>query len=204
MSVYTSQAVFTFLDRVRQNPAAAVAPEELATLERAAREDLEGTRIALTAPVADRTLLSRKLLTTAADSISDEFSDLGEPLKIVGFFPSLLAIEAGKTLPPLNAIDVKITIGRSRKEVYNDARNNAQAPAPLTSQTEFTTLAGISSEIANRLMDFDLYNSPYAIAFEYQWAVDSATRTALGWSNVMISLDCFVKLRFKNNGDNGG
>src|SRR5579885_3548676 len=187
MGAELSWAVQAFVDEVRQNPATAVAPERLRELERRAREDLDGSRIATTAPVADRTLLSRVLLTAAnSGTVNDDFPDLGESMRIVGFNPTIVALESGKTLPPLAAIDVRISLGRNKKEIYTEALNlpqKAGSTGPMVAQSEFVPLSSIDAAIANRLMDFHLDESPYAVTFDYQWAVDAATRTALNWSN---------------------
>jgi len=189
-----ASAVYRHLARVRENPAAAVAPEELEELEREARNAMDGTRLALTAPSADRTMLSRVVLLAASTSaVVDDFPNVGEPIRIVGFNPTIIALEDGKVLPPTWAIDVRITTGRAQKEIYTNAQNLQNAAAPLVPQSQFVPLSSIDAAIANRLMDFVLDRQPVAIEFAYQWAVDQTTRTALNWSNVQISVAWFVK-----------
>lgn len=198
MGMELASAIYRHLDRVRQNPALAVAPEELAELERMARQDSDGSRIALVAPVADRTNLSRQYLTTDDDDIvEDDFPNLAEPMTIVGFAASLVATEAQKTAPPLEAIDVRVSLGRDRKEIYTNAQNMGQKAAagvPLVRQSEFVPITALDASIANRILNFDLRDSPFAITFGYRWGVDSSVRTDLNWSNVVVSLAWFVRL----------
>lgn len=198
MGMETSYTVLKFIDRVRQNPAAAVAPEEIAALERAAREDLQGVHVATTAPVANHSEMSRKILPVASDSVTDVFDNLAWRCRIVGFLPTILLVSTGSDptplLPPMEAIDVQITLGRSKKEVLMDSRNLAQAEDPLVKRTSIANLPAISASIANRLWDLWLVDSPQSITFEYSWAVSASLRDTLAWGDVMISNTIFIQL----------
>jgi hypothetical protein len=204
MGMELASAIYRHLDRVRQNPALAVAPEELAELERLARQDSDGARIALVAPVADRTALSRVFLDADDDTVvEDDFPNLAEPMTIVGFYTSVLATENGKTAPPLGAIDVRISLGRNKKEDYTNAQNLSGAQSPLVRQSDFVNLEAINSLISNRVLNFDLRDSPFAITFGYRWAVDSTIRAALTWSDVIVSVNWFVRLETPHSGSRG-
>jgi hypothetical protein len=196
MGMELASAIYRHLDRVRQNPALAVAPEELAELERLARQDSDGVRIALVAPQADRTDLSRVFLTSDNDDeVEDDFPNLAEPMTIVGLSASLIATEANKTAPPLEAIDVRISLGRDKKEIYTNAQNvGAQRTTPFVRQSQFVPITALDASIANRVMNFDMRDPPFAITFGYRWGVDKSVRDALTWSNVLVSLAWFVRL----------
>jgi len=197
MGVELASSVRRHIDRVRSNPAAAVAPEELAELERAAREDLDGRRIAITAPVCDFTRMSRVVLDPAVDQeIIDDFPNLAEPMVIEGFSVDVLLLEAGgKVEPPVKGIDVRLSLGRDRKLELTNAQNGQNFAPPLVKQTDFVSLSSIDATIANRLWDIRLDDAPFAFTFTYRWGVDSTTRTTLNWGKTRVTVNWFVRLR---------
>jgi hypothetical protein len=197
MSAELASAVQRHIDRVRQNPAAAVEPAELHELERHARQDMDGRRIATTAPVADYTRMSRVVLDPASDvEIVDDFPNLSEPMVIVGFAVDVLLLEAGgKAAAPTNAIDLRLSVGRDFKTDLNNAQNMGAVGAPLVRQTDFVSLSSVDATIANRLWDIKLDDAPFSLTFTYKWGVDQTTRTALNWGKTRVTVNWFVRLR---------
>ena len=194
MGIELQSAVLRHLSRVRENPAQAVAPEELEELERFAREDRTRSFVSRMSPEADYTWVSRVELDTDSDeSQLDEIDDFGSPVTVVGLVPQVLALEAGKVLPPIEAFDVQISLDRGAKSFITAANtptnSNQQRP-------QYAPLRSISSEIANRILSIDLgLNGQVAtIGFTYRWAVQASVRAALNWSNVQLSTSVLYNL----------
>jgi len=203
MGIELESGVLRYLARVRENPARAVAPEELEELERYVREDRRRNYVARMSPVAKYTWTSRVQLDTSEDqSDIDTIDDFGCPVTIVGLLPLILALEASpdsptpgsKVLPPIEAFDVQITLDRGAKEL----RTAANSPVSGGQERpQFAPLASVSAVIANRLLDQDIGRNEQLsnIAFAYRWTVPSSVRTALGWSNVQISMGVMYELQ---------
>jgi hypothetical protein len=194
MGVELSSAVLRHLARVRENPARAVDPGEIEELERYAREDASDRFLARMAPEANYTWLSRVELDTSADeSDIDTIDDFGCRVEVLGLFPTVLALEASpKVLPPIEAFDVQIAVDRGAREL----RTAANSPVTGGQQRpQFAPLASVSSTIANRIMrlTLGLDGTVSTISFTYRWAVSSAVRTALSWSNVQLSMGVFYE-----------
>jgi hypothetical protein len=194
MGIELSSAVLRHLSRVRENPARAVDPAELEELERFVREDRTRSFVARMSPEAPYTWTSRvELDTTADESQVDTIEDFGSPVTIVGLLPTLLKLESAKTLPPIEGIDVQINIDRGARSFITAANTqpNSQEPRP-----QYAPLSSVSAIVANRLLDLELglNDQVPTMAFTYRWTVDAATRTALGWSNVQVSMAILYKL----------
>jgi len=113
----------------------------------------------------------------------------------VGLVPLVLKLESAKVLPPIEGLDVQITIDRGAKEL----RTAANSPVSGGQERpQFAPLASVSAIIANRLLDQELgINDQLAcMSFSYRWTVDAATRGAAGlnWSNVQISMGVIYEL----------
>jgi len=162
-------------------------------LERFAREDASDRFLARMSPEANYTWLSRVELDTSADeSDIDTIDDFGCRVEVVGLFPSLLALEANKTLPPIAAIDVQIAVDRGARELRTAANSPVTGGQQLP---QFAPLGAVSSEIANRIMrlTLGLDGTVSTISFTYRWTVSAAVRTALNWSNVQVSMGVFYE-----------
>jgi hypothetical protein len=179
---------------VRENPARAVSPDELEELERFAREDRTRSFVARMSPEAPYTWMSRVQLDTVNDeSDIDTIDDFGTPVTVVGLVPTILKLEAAKTLPPIEAIDVQISVDRGNREFITAANSPVSGGQE---RPQFASLVSVSAIIANRLLDLDLglNDQVPTLSFVYRWTVDAATRTALGWSNVQISQGVLYRL----------
>lgn len=204
MGVELSSAVLRHIARVQENPARAVDPSEIEELARYAREDASDRFLARMAPEANYTWLSRVELDTSSDeSDIDTIDDFGCRVEVLGLFPSVLALESGKTLPPIDAFDVQIAVDRGAREF----RTAANSPVTGGQQRpQFAPLASVSATVANRVMRLvlGLNGSVSTISFTYRWAVSSAVRTALNWSNVQLSIGVYYEPVGDPRRDRGG
>lgn len=204
MGVTLSSAVQRFISRARENPARAVAPDELETLEQYLRDDRTDDFVARMAPEAPYTWTSRvELLTSADESQFDEIDNFGSPVTVIGLVPLILALESGKTAPPIEAIDVQINVDAGARNFITAANTqpNSNQPRP-----QFAPLASVSALVANRLIriDLGLNDQVAAMGFTYRWAVSSAVRTALNYSNVQVSMGVIYRLRTNSERGRGG
>jgi len=193
-NIQLSSEVLRFVGRVREQPARAVDPDELERLERWARSDMSDAAVAQLSPTARLTWLSRVQLPVAQDeSVEDTIETFGRPVEIVGFFPSLLAL-SDDTLPPIEAIDVSISSTKGDTRFLTSANQTAQNPLV---QPQYATLASQSATIANRLIRWRVgedSGGQALLSLKHRWNVSSAVRTALGWSDIQISVDIFYRL----------
>lgn len=180
-------AVRRFLAEARRSPAAAVGTA-LDELEAEAARDLDGAFVARTSPVATNTWMGRATLRKTQPSTAPDIVAMGMPVEVVGFFPTILALEQGLTVPPLEAIDVHLELNR-RDVITARAESGVQAGDPI----DVVNLPMISSVVANRLIGWKLSAADPNISIEFRWAVPLAVVTALGWSDIQISLGMFVR-----------
>lgn len=181
-------AVRRFVAAARRSPALAVGAG-LDELDQIAEASIDaGGYVAQHAPIATDTWMSRVSLLTADDESEPDEVTVGEPARIVGFFPTLLLVENGKTLPPMEAIDVAIEFNK-RRNITSKASSGQEAGT----NAWFVNLPMISV-LAPRLIGMRLSNADPRFSVSYRWAVDAATRAALGWGNVQVSLGAFMRL----------
>lgn len=203
MSLRLSTAVIEHLARVRENPASAVDPAQLEVLERLVRQDLDDYSVALNSPIANFTWMSRVALPSASDESNvDTIEDFGEPVEIVGLFPLILQLTDGGTTP-IEAIDVQITTDTGRKEFVTAANTPVSG---AQQRPQYSPLVAVSAAIANRSICLRLgeENTKPTMAFQYRWAVDSATRTTLGYGDVLVSVGVFYRLMRRYSRRRGG
>lgn len=196
MSVSLSSAMLRHISRVRSNPALAVAPEELAELERMCRDDLDGAAVAELSPTAPFTWTTRaQLITSEEESQADMIQTFGVPVEIVGFFPSLIAIEGDpKVLPPLAAIDVEISRTKGDRRNITSGNTAADNAAANLVRPTYSSLASVSSTIANRLVRWRIRESQALLSFRFRWVPNATIRTAMAYSNVIVSLELIYRL----------
>ncbi len=204
MGINLATAVMRHINRVHDNPATAVDPNELDELRRYAWEDLQDCYVAQTSPVAKYSFMSRLLLDPAADeSDTDTIDSLGEPIEIVGFDVQLLQLSvptineqpdppitsgiipqsfAGRV--PIEAVDVQITRTKGGRDVLTAANQQPKfgQPAPL-----FVPLKSVSATIGNRLLRWRIDTDDALISFKYRWAVSAAFRELLGYTPILVS-----------------
>lgn len=174
-----------FLADARRNPARAVG-EALDELERAVDREFDGAFVAQTSPVARDTWMARAQLAAGAPESAPITVPLGEPVEIVGFLPTVLAL--GDTPPPPEAIDVWIEANR-RDTITARAETGVAAGDDI----RVVNLPMISAAVANRLIGWRLTAADPTIAVKFRWAVPLATVAAQGWSDAQVSLGLFVR-----------
>jgi len=184
-------AVVRFLREIRESPAKAVDPHEIQELERALTKDERSDGIVARAePCAQYTWQLRStLLRTELNAASDEVN-LGEPLHIVGFVPTLLLVDTsglGFLLPPMEAIDVQLLF--NRKAEYTATATERGTNKPIAN---YANMPGL--DIATRIANIPVEGAAIFSA-NFQWAVDLATVAFFGWGDTQISLEFFVRFR---------
>lgn len=188
MDVQLASAVLRYLGEIRSNPALAVDPGRLAELERWASQEMGHNAIATSAPMAPLTwTLRTQLLATADESAVVELDTFGRPVEIVGFLPSVLALQADPAVePPLKAFDVNIS--RTQGDTRNITSGNQTAENPAQ-QPLFSGLDAVSMTVGNRLIALKIREPRANLSFQWRWAIDAAARAALGYSNVQITMN---------------
>lgn len=182
-----SETVRRYVAEARRSPALAVGAA-LDELDAASRLEFDRAFAVNAAAIAPHTWMARaRLLAAEAETQPDQIP-LGEPVEIVGFFPTLLTLEAGGTVPPLEAIDVMLEL--KRKELLT-----ARAESGVAAGEDFrvVNLPMISSAVANRLIGYIADANDPVLTVKFRWAVEPAIVTALGWNDVQISLGIFVR-----------
>lgn len=182
------EMVRRFVAEARRSPALAVGAA-LDELDKASLQEFEGAFNVNAAAVAAHTWMARAELQAALQESEPDVIALGEPIEIVGFFPTILATQGDPAIaPPMEAIDVMIEL-RRREWLTSRAESNVAAGE----DARVVNLPMISSAVANRLIGYKADDKDPTLTMRFRWAVTPAVVAAMGWSNVQISVGIFVR-----------
>jgi hypothetical protein len=196
-----STRVLSFVAAARRSPAAAVSDDALEGLMRVARRELADRELAHYAPVTRFTWMGRTTLLRAEEQTAIERVPMGERGLIVGFIPTLQSLgpTADEVLPPLDAVDVSIEL-RSGKDLltHRFEMNVASGGSSRFVALQFLSMA---ADEGNRLVEWPMSEGMDPnLAFQFRWAIDSATRVAANFADVQISLGLiWLPLRESDN-----
>lgn len=184
------QMVREYVAEARGNPAWAVRREVLDELEQSASADFRGGYVTTTSPVAPITWMAKTKLLAADDETEFTPIEMGEPIEIVGVHAVVLGLEAGKVVlgPESLEVAVETVEGTGRRFTASKRQDGARRDATVC------TLSSLDAQVANRLLAWKLGVEDPRLSFKVRWAIDdAATRAALNLSNVLVSLNLFVR-----------
>lgn len=190
-----AEEILAYLAKARQSPAFASDPVLLDSLEKSARNSMEGAVAALHAPVASDTWESRAIL--MSDAQQSERVPVRIPYEsvIVGLYPSVLPVSSEnytRAYPSLNDIDVSIDI--DNKETLTSAQG-VTVPGSTVRDGTFVSLAAMSIQVP-RLTWIVLDKVSNDIGVTFKWKL-SAGR----YQDALVSLAFYIRpLRRANTG----
>jgi hypothetical protein len=194
--------VLEHIQRVRQRPTVGSDPEELKTLEHAARSSWGNSFAALHAPLAELTWEARTVLLGASDQTERVYVDFPGSFntEIVGFYATLSpkpGAAAGLIVPKLDDIDVRLDINQQH-HLTSTPKGLAFTPANTARDTTYVSLTSIHVN-APRLIGLQIEGANPQVGFAFRWKWPPTPGASAFYTDTMISMSCFVRhLREKN------
>lgn len=180
--------VSRYIREALQNPVLATSPGALEELRKVASQDFDGAFAALHAPVADYTWMTRGVLSPANDEASLDDFVFPNACEVVALIPTItsLAIAAPDVLPPLDALDVVLTVDRKDTFTARVTPNTSQAPSDVVNLSMLSVLTP-------RLLGLALRGPKPIITCKVRWAVPVAVRTFRNFGPVQVSIGFCVR-----------
>lgn len=182
-------AVDDFVQTARAKPAEAVGP----ALEKLAQSAKDSRRVsdavAVTAPLANTTWMSRATLAATARESNIDPLQIPYACTIVGALPTVLLVDTGANAiePPMDAIDMFLQI--DRRETFTartDRITNQQQDSQVVNLSAFNPRRSL------RIIELQLRNEMNVVSVRFRWAVDLTLVAAFNWGDVQISINWFV------------
>lgn len=188
-----AEEILAYLAKARQSPAFASDPVLLDSLEKSARNSMEGAVAALHAPVASDTWEARATLLGAAQQSERIPVRIPYESVLVGLYPSVVPMVGNLgPAPTLNDIDVSVDI--DNKETITSAQG-VTVPGSTVRDGTFVTLGSLSVQTP-RLTWLVLDKVSNDIGVTYRWKLGPGVH-----GDTLVSLAFFIRpLRRANTG----
>lgn len=159
-------SVLDFVERARSRPVRASDPDELRSLERAARGSWENSFVAQHAPVSEYTFEGAALLPSAAQTSERILLSWVEPTEIIGFYPTLVVPVGvvGLRMPTLDEVQVQLDLEDGRTYLTR----SSSASVASAKQGNFCSISSIGIQ-APRLFALRLTGVKPELGVTFRW-----------------------------------
>lgn len=159
--------VIEYLDRIKRQPALASDPALVEDLLQAAREDMGDTYVSLATPKADDTWEGTCVFPGASAQSPSSSVDFQQPVRIVGMFPTIVALVPPLASPIPTLDDLLISVTVDKQDCYTSQQSQAAATTG-SGASQFVTASALSILIP-RLWDIKIESSNPKIEFVWAW-----------------------------------
>lgn len=179
-----SNSVLDYIDRVKRSPVRGSDPGELAELQRAALDSLDGRFAAYHAPISALTWEVRTLLPGASAQTDRVVFKFPYNCEVLAFRPCVVRTSAGALIVPgLDDLDVQVDLNNS---VNVTSALGVTTPAATARDGAFVSLGNLSIN-APRLLRLKLTGVAPEIGFTFRWK-----RGAAVYEDVLVAMGIFA------------